>query len=362
MQDRFRTFTVGEFRGGYPTIDVDPRVNLDALTKNDDDPFYVTLPIARIGEVSSNGLFYDEELVKAIEEQVVGKGGTMGHIKPEERNTAFPVEDVDWVGVTRENGTTWGKAYVPPGSAREYLRRLMARGGKLATSIYGPYEKRETHGKSSYKMRGFKLESLDLAPADRAALQLGGQFAITAQMELDDNLESDDMNREEIIAELTTEDIPQNLREQIIQGWREEGDKQDLVSELENERDDGLKIIAELQGRLEAYETQEFEATLDGKLAKLVDWQVKGDEAEKKVTSFKSTLRNRILSELSGKTSQEDIDAVSAEVWDEMKPIAETIRDALTGPPAVVSSKVKNSMKLEDTPEARARARAATGI
>jgi hypothetical protein len=360
--NQIRAFTVGEFRGNFPQIETDSRVDLDALTENDESPFFVTLPIARVGEVSANGLQYDEELVKAIMEQAVGKGGIMGHLKPEERNTAFPIEDVDWVGVTRVEDTAWGKAYVPPGEAREYIRRLMARGGKLATSIYGPYEKQlpgEADG--SHRIRGLRLESLDLAPADRAALQLGGQFAVTAQM--NDEIEGDDEmpTKDEVIAELTANDIPQTVREQIVSDWQQEHETEDRIAELEQERDDANALVETLQGQLEKYAVREFEAALDNQVSELVDWEVKGEEAQSKVESLQRTVRRQILAELGDERDPEKVEEVAAEVWEELKPLAETIRSALSGPAAVVSGKVRDSHKIEDTPEARKRARAQMG-
>jgi hypothetical protein len=176
------------------------------------------------------------------------------------------------------------------------------------------------------------------------------------------SLESDAMTKEEILAELTANDIPQKLREKIVDEWQQENSDQKIVADLEKEHDDALKLIGTLQGQVEGYQSQEFDAALDGQVAELVDWQVKDEEAKKKVDAFKGTVRTQILSKLNGDHDAESIEKIAGEVWEEMKPLAEMIRDALSGPPAVVSSKVRNSIKLEDTAETRARARAATGI
>lgn len=361
--EMIREYSVGEFRGDFPTIPVDPRVDRDALTKGDDDPFFVTLPIARIGETSANGLMYDEELVGAIEGQIVGRGGTMGHLKPADRDTAFPVEDVDWVGVQRVGETTWAKGYIPPGEAREFVRRLMARRGRLATSIYGPFEQREPLKDGKWRAKGFRLEQLDLAPADRAALKLGGQFQVTAQMETESIEEEDAMGtKEELIAELTAGDIPQTVREQIVQEWQAQNDVQAQISELTSERDGAQKQVTELQTQLDQYLVREFDAKLDARIAELIDWQVKGEDAQKKVDALKGQLRARILAEMGADRKVERIAEVSDAMWAELQPLAETIRDALTGPRALVSGKVRDSRQFEDTPEARRKARAAVGI
>ena len=54
--EMIRDYVIGEFRGNYPTIAPDPRVDLTALTAGDDAPLYVTLPVGEVGRVSSNGL------------------------------------------------------------------------------------------------------------------------------------------------------------------------------------------------------------------------------------------------------------------------------------------------------------------
>jgi len=359
-----RDYIVGEFRGNYPTIAPDPKVDLSALTSGDDAPFFVTLPVGEVGKVSSNGLHYDDALVKAIQEQVVGRGGIMGHIKTEERDTAFPIEDVDWVGVARQGGILWGKGYIPPGAAREYIRRLKARGGQLATSIYGPYEEKETLPDGTYHIRGLRLESLDLAPADRAALKLGGQFAITAQMEQQETDLEDTMSltKEQVLAELTVEDIPEALRDQIIEGVKASATAEKQLAELKQQIADKDAIIGTLQDQLKAKQAAEFEASLDAKVAELVNWQVEGDEAKGKVAAFRRTVRTNILSELGEERDAEKLEEAAKVVWEGIKPLAEMIRDALAGPPARVSGKVRDRHKIDDSPEARKRARAEMGL
>jgi len=361
-----RDYIVGEFRGDFPAIDIDTRVDIGALTAGDENPFYLTLPVGEAGEVSDNGLHYDEALIEDIQKQLVGRGGIMGHIKDADRGTAFPIEDADWVGVLRQGNTLWGKAYIPPGEAREYIRRLKARGGKLATSIYGPYQKREPLKDGTYCIRGLRLESLDLAPADRAALKLGGEFAVTAQMEQPDNEDSEDddmeLTKEQVIAELTASDIPDALREQIINEAQAGQDAEDRIAELEQQLSDKESIIGTLQTQLEAKRVQEFDAALDEKVAELVDWDVQSEDAQAKVQAFRRTVRTRIVAELGEERTTEKLTESAETVWADMKPLAEMIRDALAGPPARVAGKVRDSRKIDDTPEARAQARAAMGL
>lgn len=365
--EMIRDYVVGEFRGNYPEIAPDPRVDLGALTAGDDAPLYVTLPVGEVGKTSANGLHYDDALIAAIQEQIVGRGGIMGHIKNEERDTAFPIEAVDWIGALRQGNVLWGKGYIPPGAAREYVRRLKARGGQLATSIYGPYEEKQMLDDGTYRIRGLRLESLDLAPADRAALKLGGQFAITAQMEqietdMEDTMALTKEQKEQVLAELTLTDIPQALRDQIVNDVKADQDASNRIAELEQQLADKETIIGTLQADLAAKRVAEFDAALDAKVAELVNWQVEGDEAKGKVDAFRRTVRTRILSELGEDRTAEKLVEAAKTAWEDIKPLAELIRDALAGPPARVSSRVRDSHKIEDTPEARKKARAEMGL
>jgi hypothetical protein len=361
-EEPIREYVIGEFRGDFPDVPISPQVDLESLTNGDEKPFFVTLPVARIGEVSANGLLYDEELVTEIEGQMIGKGGIMGHIKPEERDSKFPIEDVDWVGTTREAGTTWGKAYVPPGQTREFIRRLMARGGQLATSIYGPYAKREPLSDGRFRLRGLKLESLDLAPADRAALNLGGKFAVTAQM-TEGFSEDIEMEKEQLIAELTVKDVPQALRDQIIQEFSQANDQQKSIAELQSQIEAKDTVIAELQKEAAKRAEEKFEAALDGLVAETVNWQVEGEEPKKKVDALKTSYRARVISEMGDKRDMEALKTAAERVWEgEYQIIAETMRDALAGPSARVSGKPRGSRELDTSPDAVRKAQAETGI
>lgn len=358
-----RDFTVAEFRGSFPQIAPAESVQLDALTKGDDDPFYVTLPVAVVGATSNNGLHYDEALVAAIQEQMVGRGGLMGHLETEERDTAFPIEAADWIGAIRQGETLWGKAYIPPGEAREYIRRLKARGGQLATSIYGPYAERTEASDGSWKAEGFQLESLDLAPADRAALKLGGEFGITAQMS-QSNEEVDKVTKEEILAQLQLGDIPPALVEKIVADYKAGADTETQITELTASRDAEKKLVKELQDRITAHDGAQFDAALDKQIAETVDWKVEGEDAKKRVALVCATLRSQVLSEMADDRDASRIEEMVKTAWksEDVQLLAETVKAALGGPRAIVGSRQRDSGKLEDTPEARRKARQQTGI
>jgi hypothetical protein len=179
-----REYNVGRFRGNFPDVEIADGVNADGIRQRDPDPLYVTLPIAELGAISKNGLLYDEFLVSLIGEQINTKrpGGIFGHLKEEERNSSFPLPAGLWVGARRVGDTLWGKAYVPPGAAKNHVQDLKDVGGEIATSIYGRgrYEKVRDGVK---RLISFNLESLDFAPPGRAALGLAAVPHITAEMQ-----------------------------------------------------------------------------------------------------------------------------------------------------------------------------------
>jgi hypothetical protein len=163
------------------------------------------------------------------------------------------------------------------------------------------------------------------------------------------------MDKAQVLAELTADEIPATLREQIINAARPATDPA-IVQQLA----DANTLIGELTKTVEAARVREFESALDSEVAKLINWQVKGDEAKAKVDAFRRTLRSRIVAELGTERDVAKVSATVAEVWKELQPLAETLRDALAGPPAIVGGKVRSGgiPQLVDTPEARAKARA----
>ncbi len=359
-------YMIGEFRGDFPEVPVAAGVDLEALKADDANPFFVTLPVARVGETSANGLLYDEDLVKTIVESVNTEHptGIMGHLTPEQMDTAYPVPDVFWVGATRQNGTAWAKGYVPPGAARDTLRRLKAVGGKAATSIFGPPGRRVPLGDGKWKVDGFKLQSLDLAPYDRAALKLGGQFAVTAEMDsYTDDREGTMLTREQIIAELTVKDVPATLREQILRESREAQAHEQQIAELQQQVRDRDTVVETLRGQLAEYQLREFNATLDGLVGEYIKLESRDDAGRAKVAALRSLFRSRLVAEIGQERDPEKIKATAKRLWEaELQVVAETIRDALAGPAAVMGGQRRNTRQIEDTPEARARARAEIGI
>lgn len=352
-------YTVGEFRGSFPEVPSAPGVNMEELRALDADPLFVTLPvIPEIGKVSGNGLLYDDALALSIEEQINTKrpGGRFGHLSKEQADTAYPIPEATWIGAVRDGSTLWAKAYFPPGAARDHVRRLKAVGGSIATSIWGKGDYEQVRA-GVRRLTNFALESLDFAPPERAALGYRATPILTAEMQ-----EETEMNKEQLIAELTVNDIPATLRQQIIsaagsqQGAADDGQ---AVAELRQRLTDSNQVIAELQTAVAESRRQQFETALSGRIADLTNWPVTAEKDLATLASLRRTIRARVVETLNGDRTQDKVEAVIETIWAELQPLAETLRDSLAGPAAVVASKVASKRPtLEDTPEARAKARA----
>jgi hypothetical protein len=296
--------------------------------------------IPQIGATSRNGLLYDDELAAAIVAQINDKrpDGIWGHLKEEDRSTAFPEPAATWIGAIRDGNTVWAKALIS-GPAKARIKRLKATGSQIATSIYGKGDY-EPVSAGVRRLRNFDLESLDFAPPARAALRNGTQPLVTAELEQ----ETPEMDKQQIISELTVADIPAPLRELI-------------VAELRQAVSDRDTLVSELQTSVAEYRRREFGAAVKAKVAALTNWPVTEATAVAKLDAFRRTLESRIVTELAGDAAK--LETVAETVWADLQPLAETVRDALAGPAAVVTSKVGSKRaELVDTPEARAKARA----
>lgn len=372
-----REYTVGEFRGSFPDVPIEQGV-LDALKELEANPFYATLPIVpEVGAISNNGLLYDEELVSSIERQINENkpGGILGHLKDSERDTAFPLPSGMWLGAKREGNTLWGKAYVPSGPVREHIRTLMAVGGRIATSIYGRAKKFEKVRDGVKRAIDFKLESLDFAPPSRAALGYGAIPHVTSEMEQDSEQEPIMADKAQVIAELTVADIPATLREQIVAEASKQSEDATVVAELTTQlsaRDDRITV---LETTVQEFRRREFVRVVEEKVAELTNWTVSdtekdanGKTGKDKLAALRAMFKRAILEKVGAEQDVDSVAEMALQAWEEIKPIAEMMRDALAGPAAIVRGRVAAGAangaipKLEDTPENRAQAAAAMGI
>jgi 2'-5' RNA ligase len=178
---------VGEFKGSYPVVHNFPDVDIAALTKGDEEPVYVTLPVARDNATSDKRNYYSVTFVAELERQMRDKRpvANQGHVAEERRHLDFPTPVGYWIGAAKVGDLLWGKAYLPPGEARDMAQRMKAARTALATSIYGTGSSTWDAQRGVWDMdaEGFSLESIDFAPAERSGIAaLAAVPEITSEM------------------------------------------------------------------------------------------------------------------------------------------------------------------------------------
>lgn len=375
-------------KGVFPEVPTYAHVDSALLYQGDEaNPFHVVLPIAEIGRVSANGLEYDEELVLAIAEQMSsGAGGIRGHIPDDQLSTAYPVDDVHWIGHKMDGKTLWAKGYIPPGPTREDIRMKKARGGNIATSIFGDAVKElsQNSTKKTWKARQFALEQIDLAPTKRAALKNKHGFVITREMQ-----EGEEMPD---VREITSAaEVPVAIREQIIQEAEVaakvekvaelttrvsemEGQVAELVqykqivmeirSTLGKDTDTAAAVaeqhamasrlaemlgvdysnititVSEMHEAVKEFKRKEFEGAVDTKVAELTNWNAQSDASKAKIASFRKTFRRNVLAELGTERTPEKIAEIATKLWDEeFNVLGAAVVAELGGPSAFVGGR-----------------------
>src|SRR5258706_34386 len=175
----------------FPNVPTSPNVNLAELMAvyKDTEPCFVTRPLAILGEVSDNGLPYNQALCDDVFNQVNSKRpvGRRGHVSEADKSSLFPPDDAYWIGAVWDSTVygkpvVFGKAYVVPGETRDMVLSRRATGTALSNSLWGDVTTSEDENGNIVPL-GVEIESIDFVPAERAALQaLGGSFMVTSEM------------------------------------------------------------------------------------------------------------------------------------------------------------------------------------
>lgn len=399
------------FAGAFPPVPTFDWVDTELLHEGDEKPFYVTLRVAEYPRVSANELRYDEGLVNAIEEQMRGRVGIRGHTPSEFESTAYPLGEVFWVGCLREGNVLYGKAYVPPGATRSDIKRRIAIGGGVGTSIYGLAEQ-VVHEDGTWSAKDFVLKKIDLTEPEDAALDMGGQIVITAEQktdikpdkeqEMSDITKKTDSENQSVISETAHRQVVGVLEGKINtleQRIKEMGDVTATVRLAIPDGADPLEritamteFLAGLQGAfgqdvsvemltnmkaageaaaaaVDAADAETFGTDVEKEVATYMEtWNVTDEKAKTTIASIHTSMKKRTMAETSAKrdgTGKRDRTAMKqfvSQLWDdEYKPLAEMARDSISGGRAYVAS-IDNGKHKTPTREEIEAARARTGI
>jgi hypothetical protein len=371
-------------------------------------------------------VYDEELVARIAEELARYVDGIGGHIPDDAVGTAYPVAEVFWIGHALVDGVLWAKGYIPPGQRRDDIRRKKALNGEIGTSIWGQAIREVVNEAGHWRALEFELEQLDLAPAKRQSLEKAGDFVITAEMagQTDDEEGAmPELTKKEVIAELTVGDIPKSLREQIVSEAKVQIDAA-RVSELEQtvteqeaklaeqetqiaelrqwgemvgeirtsvgvdneanllevvrEMHDALTNMAERLGvdrtgiEVRVYELHErigelaaeaFQRTITDTVAELINWQPTTDAGKAKLTALRTVMEKRLTAELGEERDADTVAEKAKAIYDdEFQVIAESTRDSLMGPGAMVGAKSDgNGSGFKPTDDVNA-ARGRTGI
>lgn len=190
-----------QFAGDYPEdIPFANGVDIDALTKPDVDegrkPYFVTLPLGEVGQVSHNNRRYVEDVaIKAIEYAISKNkiGGNLGHTPAFERGTHFAIPVLHWVGAMIREGVVWGKAYVPGDSermreVRNYLSRQKATRSRVGTSLEGEGIQQWNEELETWDILELEVERIDMVGADGVGIDIAGSMSPHITKESRDNM------------------------------------------------------------------------------------------------------------------------------------------------------------------------------
>lgn len=389
--ESFQITFVSEFSATAPDVPLAPGVDKALLEQTVDgqpdlSPMYLTLKVAEAGAVSGNKFRHTPELVSAVVEQIntVKPSGIMGHIRPEERSTAFPVADIHWVGAIEVDGAAYAKGYIPAGRAevREQYRAEKAKGGKAATSLFGGGPKK-TLNNGEWTATPFRLDSLDLAPWSRAAWPSTGEFALTAET-LDPTLQSEAVEQENTMPdeikwdEIKYADLPAEVVEMVLAENKPDDPPpappaepdQALVTELQGVKDANTTLttqVKEMSDELAARRQREFEQTIDAIVAEFTKWDTAGHEAaETAVENLRTSFRAAVVAEFTNTRGQDtppELSTVAETVWESsFTGLASMVRDLVAGGSARVGrSRRQTDVETPNADETQ-KAMAAFGI
>lgn len=274
--------------------------DLEALQAVDDDPFFVTV-VVREGEGDQGaGPYYDSSVLESITQQINTKRppGYRGHQDPDKVSWEYREPVTVWVGAQHVVGSDGraelrAKGYVPTTASDLRTQLKLAESGAAAVNSVSVWGMRTEDGD---RVTDFDLWSLDWTPKGRAGMEteLVGVSGEQANKE-------DKVNRDEVIASLSAEDVPSHIAESL----REEG-RSSLAADVkiagemrvifELEDGDADAVIDAVKGLVGKSNTDAFTERVDAAV---------GEQVE--VDLAKDAVRDAVLGSLSHKATDEEI-------------------------------------------------------
>ncbi|WP_213997042.1 hypothetical protein [Tepidanaerobacter syntrophicus] len=168
--------------------------DLEALKAGDSNPMEVVVEIP--AGKSKRGWNYTPEALQKIVGEVMSQGlpGFLGHQKPEDVDSQFPIPVTHWVGAKYENGKAYFRGVVD--KAADDLKRWIKSKAVRTVSIFGIPKLQQSAGETN--VVDYKPLSIDWTPLGRA----GMDTAVVAIGEMDEIIGGEKMDWKELVKQL----------------------------------------------------------------------------------------------------------------------------------------------------------------
>ncbi len=227
--------------------------DLDALKAGDANPMEVVVEIP--AGKSKRGWNYTPEALQKIVGEVMSQGlpGFLGHQKPEDVDSQFPIPVTHWVGAKYENGKAYFRGVID--KAADDLKRWIKSKAVRTVSIFGVPKLQQTAGETN--VVDYKPLSIDWTPLGRA----GMDTAVVAIGEMDEIIGGEKMDWKELVKQLK-----QKIDEKEVSAAQ-------IIGEFDSELPKYKEIFGEISAAEQAKKAMEEKAAEEH--VKLIESAVK---------------------------------------------------------------------------------------
>lgn len=275
--------------------------DLEKLKETDEDPFFVTVAIKPGRGDQGAGPLYDDDILKSLERQFNEKRppGYKGHQDPDKVSWEYREAVTAWVGAqyvadADGQGQLLVKGYVPRTADDLRTQLKLAESGADVVNSVSIFGIRDTEGDL---VKNFELWSLDWTPKGRAGMETE-LVGVSGEQTKEEGV-----TREEVIASLKLEDVPEHIATALRADGRTEvasdiaiAGEMRVILDLGDEADSDA-VVAAVRGLVDADRA--------GKLATSIDEAIDG--AEIKAEMVQTAVKDIVLSQLSGTPTKEEI-------------------------------------------------------
>ncbi len=230
-----------------------PWADLQALKAGDPEPMEVVVEIP--AGKSKRGWNYTPEALQKIVGEVMSQGlpGFLGHQKPEDVDSQFPIPVTHWVGAKYENGKAYFRGVID--KAADDLKRWIKSKAVRTVSIFGVPKLQQTAGETN--VVDYKPLSIDWTPLGRA----GMDTAVVAIGEMDEIIGGEKMDWKELVKQLK-----QKIDEKEVSAAQ-------IIGEFDSELPKYKEIFGEISAAEQAKKAMEEKAAEEH--VKLIESAVK---------------------------------------------------------------------------------------